>query len=355
MVQKHTRCRPNLSAGLAARRAVARVRGSGRSSHSIRRRGASWGVLATSAGVIALALVQSSAAMAQLVNRVTIDPPSSAAGSYLATGAAFGPAPTAMGAAGSVVLVSDGSGNPTEGCSALIGFPAGAIALIDRGNCAFDVKVANAQAAGAVGVIIVNNVAGDPITLGGSDPTIMIPAVMISLANGNAIKAGLPATGLISGLRSDLTLTKSAETSGGNVLFTITVMNQGPDDATGVVVIDDLPAEVNYVSDTCGGSNVPPWTWNIGSLANGASDTCSILTTVVSPNPGSVSNSASVSGDQGDPDSESASDSVEVDVAVAPAPAPATSRAGLLVLGVLLAFIAAYRFRQNAFPAGSPL
>jgi hypothetical protein len=139
-----------------------------------------------------------------LPNLVTIDPPSSAAGIYEATGAAFGPEPTLTGVAGDVVVVNDGSANPTLGCGALVGFPAGAIALVDRGSppggptCGFTLKVKNAQDAGAVAVIVANNVAGPPITMGGTDPTITIPAVMVSLADGNTIKAGLPASGRVS-------------------------------------------------------------------------------------------------------------------------------------------------------------
>jgi PA domain len=131
-------------------------------------------------------------------NLVTIDPPSSAAGTYQASGAAFGPTLTEAGVPGDVVLVNDGSALPTQGCSPLVGFPAGAIALVDRGTCSFVQKVSNAQAAGAVAVIVVNNVAGAPITMGGSDPTITIPSVMVSLDDGNVIKAGLPATGRVS-------------------------------------------------------------------------------------------------------------------------------------------------------------
>ena len=66
---------------------------------------------------------------------------------------------------------------------------AGKIALIDRGVCTFSTKVRNAQAAGAVGVLIVNNVAGDPVGMahdGGVFPT--IPAAMLGKAEGNAIK-----------------------------------------------------------------------------------------------------------------------------------------------------------------------
>ena len=130
-------------------------------------------------------------------NVVTIDAPSAAAGSYGATGAAFGPAPTVAGFAGDIVLVNDGSALPAEGCGPLIGFPAGAIALVDRGTCPFTEKVANAQAAGAVAVIVANNVPGAPIEMAGADPTIVIPSVMVSQADGDTIKAGLPATGSV--------------------------------------------------------------------------------------------------------------------------------------------------------------
>ena len=47
----------------------------------------------------------------------------------------------------------------------------GKVAMIDRGTCGFAVKAKNAQNAGAIGVIIVNNVAGAAPGLGGSDPT----------------------------------------------------------------------------------------------------------------------------------------------------------------------------------------
>src|ERR687897_2276977 len=110
-------------------------------------------------------------------NAVIVDPPSPAAGEYPASGAAFGPQPTDEGISGDIVLVDDGSGTPTDGCQPLIGFPAGAVALIDRGGCPFVQKVNNAQDAGAVAVIVVNSVPGDPTTMGGTDPGITIPSV----------------------------------------------------------------------------------------------------------------------------------------------------------------------------------
>jgi hypothetical protein len=142
--------------------------------------------------------------LAGLPNLVTVDPPSSAAGSYPASGAAFGPSPTAAGLSGDIVLVDDGvvgAGTPpgtlTDGCEPFT-VPAGSIALVDRGFCTFVVKAANAQAAGASAMIVANNAPGTPITMGGTDPTITIPSVMVSQADGSAIKAGLPASGTVS-------------------------------------------------------------------------------------------------------------------------------------------------------------
>jgi choice-of-anchor B domain-containing protein len=134
---------------------------------------------------------------AGLPNLVTVDAPSPAAGTYEATGAAFGPAPTDTAITGSFAVVDDGSALPAEGCGPLLGFPAGAIAIADRGTCPFAQKAANAQAAGAVALVVANNQAGAPITMGGAGD-VSIPAVMVSQADGNAIKAGLPATGGVS-------------------------------------------------------------------------------------------------------------------------------------------------------------
>jgi hypothetical protein len=136
-------------------------------------------------------------------NLVMVDPPSAAAGRYFAAGAAFGPVPTDDGFAGAIVLVNDGSANPTEGCGPLTGFPAGAVALVDRGSCPFTQKVSNAQAAGAGAVIVANNQPGDPFEMGGSDPSIEIPSVMVSQDDGATIRAGLPATGTVASAPSE--------------------------------------------------------------------------------------------------------------------------------------------------------
>lgn len=63
----------------------------------------------------------------------------------------------------------------------------GKIVLIRRGNCDFTSKVLKAQNHGAKAVVMVNNVAGAPIQMGGSNPSITIPAVMISMNDGDPI------------------------------------------------------------------------------------------------------------------------------------------------------------------------
>jgi hypothetical protein len=108
--------------------------------------------------------------------------------------ASFGAAITAVGVTGDVVLVDDGSGTASDGCSALVngGQIAGNIALIDRGTCAFVDKAQNAQDAGAIGVIIVDNLpSATPPGLGGSSGTITIPVVSVTQSDGNLLKAEL--------------------------------------------------------------------------------------------------------------------------------------------------------------------
>jgi uncharacterized repeat protein (TIGR01451 family) len=62
----------------------------------------------------------------------------------------------------------------------------GALALIQRGGCTFAIKVDNAAAAGATGVVMFNSVGGPPITMGGLNGT--PPAVMMDLASGIALR-----------------------------------------------------------------------------------------------------------------------------------------------------------------------
>jgi hypothetical protein len=126
-------------------------------------------------------------------NIVTINSPASIAGDYIASGAVFGPTFATTGPiTGDIALVNDGVPPTADGCEPFT-LPAGSIALLDRGLCAFVIKVKNAQDAGAPAVIVANNVAGNPITMGGADPTIVIPSLMVSQADGLTFRNNLPA------------------------------------------------------------------------------------------------------------------------------------------------------------------
>jgi Zn-dependent M28 family amino/carboxypeptidase len=77
-------------------------------------------------------------------------------------GQSTGTANAALQPAGGIVLPPTPTPSSASGCTAadFSGFVAGRIALIQRGTCNFGVKVQNAQAAGASGVIIFNE--GNP-------------------------------------------------------------------------------------------------------------------------------------------------------------------------------------------------
>ena len=105
--------------------------------------------------------------------------------------AEFSPPFTPTGLQGTVVAALDGGGaSNADGCEAITTNVSGRIALVDRGTCDFVVKAANVLSAGAVGLIVANNRAGDPIVMGGTSP--QIPAVMVSQADGATLRAASP-------------------------------------------------------------------------------------------------------------------------------------------------------------------
>lgn len=129
-------------------------------------------------------------------SNLTVNSPSTIAGSYIMVESSegFDSAPAISSPiTGDIVLADDGTTFPTEGCSAFVnsGAMAGKIALIRRGTCNFTVKVKNAQLAGAVAVIIMNNNTDAPFSMGGTDTTITIPSVMITQVDGNMLQNAL--------------------------------------------------------------------------------------------------------------------------------------------------------------------
>ena len=121
---------------------------------------------------------------------LTVNSPPSIAGGYASAQAGFGPQVPTTPLTADLVLVQDGSGN-NQGCNTLTNAAAlaGKIAVIDRGGCTFVNKVSNAEAAGAIAVVMVNNQPGAPFSMGGGGgASIGIPSIMISQADGNLIK-----------------------------------------------------------------------------------------------------------------------------------------------------------------------
>jgi hypothetical protein len=108
-------------------------------------------------------------------------------------GASFGAAITTTGVSAEAVLVNDGVSTTSDGCETPFvnaAQLAGKIAVIDRGTCNFTVKAVNAQNNGAIGLILVNNTTG-ALAPGGSDPTVVIPVIGITQADGATLKTAI--------------------------------------------------------------------------------------------------------------------------------------------------------------------
>ncbi|MBO7518032.1 MAG: DUF11 domain-containing protein, partial [Methanobrevibacter sp.] len=116
--------------------------------------------------------------------------------------------------------------------------------------------------------------------------------------------------------KTDLSVEKSVDNDapdyGTDVTYTITVTNNGPNDATGVQVTDKLPDGLVYVSDDSDGKyDSATGVWDLGDLANEASATLKIIATVTSLN--SINNTAKITNlNEEDTDPENDEDSVIV-------------------------------------------
>jgi hypothetical protein len=117
--------------------------------------------------------------------------------------ATFGSKMTVAGVSATVAAADDvaepaegetAAGTTRDGCSPYLNASAlvGRIALVDRGRCLFVTKAQNAQAAGAVGLIIVDNrSAATPPGMAGTDRSLTIPVISVTQLDGDAIRAQL--------------------------------------------------------------------------------------------------------------------------------------------------------------------
>jgi len=158
-----------------------------------------------------------------------VNAPGGIAGDYPVGQAAFGTALTTGGLTGNVVLADDGTGTTSDACEPIVNGAAlaGNIALVDRGTCTFVIKVKACQDAGAIAVIVADNAAGcPPADLGGADPTITIPSVRVTQADGNTLKANL-AAGLNVTLIKDPSLHAGSDPMGHVLMYTPSTFSAG--------------------------------------------------------------------------------------------------------------------------------
>ena len=163
--------------------------------------------------------------------------PADVAGVYLAGAAAFGPALGSPGLTKQVMPVVEND-RLGLGCVAFDADNSRAvknrIAMVFRGACTFVQKVLNAQNAGAVGVIVVENVTTTPpADLGGADASIVIPAIRVTLADGNKLLSAMNLTpgnrssGVVARLGVDASQLAGADKNGRVMLYTPNPLQPG--------------------------------------------------------------------------------------------------------------------------------
>lgn len=140
------------------------------------------------------------------------------------------------------------------------------------------------------------------------------------IPDNNTDQAEVPIT-IVTDLRLEKSSSHSTIGSGAELTYTIIVSNDGPSDATGVVVTDVLPTGVTFVSGNVGGDNTliddtaGTITANVGDLANGAQQTITIVTAVDGNAPDQLTNSATVTNvplTDNNPDNNDAAVTVDV-------------------------------------------
>jgi len=123
---------------------------------------------------------------------------------------------------------------------------------------------------------------------------------------------------------ADIVVSKSGDEAvalGGQITYSLSVYNAGPDDAVNIVLTDALPAHTSFVNASTNTGSVSfdgtTLTVNVGTLAF---DTTAIATLVVqvdqnTPRDTTISNTVSGSSDTADPDTSNNTASVETNPA----------------------------------------
>lgn len=126
---------------------------------------------------------------------LSIESPSELEGDINGREAGFGPGLSTSPINADLVLVDDFNsfGLDYIACGNVLNAAAinGKIAVVRRGQCTFVTKVQNAQNAGALAVIVVNNIGGEPTLMGGDGSNITIPSIMIGQTEGEELITAL--------------------------------------------------------------------------------------------------------------------------------------------------------------------
>ncbi|WP_198293619.1 DUF7507 domain-containing protein, partial [Algoriphagus resistens] len=163
---------------------------------------------------------------------------------------------------------------------------------------------------------------------------------VLNASTGKKSEAGI-ISGILTFAPTDLAISLSVNNPnpilGNNVVFTISVNNNGPNDASGVEVVALLPAGYDYQGDNIGGGvyNAATGIWNIGGVLTGESSSIEITTTVTTT--ADYEFSAAVTHEEIDTD-------------------PENDQAGISIDPVLIADLSTAKTTGNNFPnAGEQL
>ena len=136
----------------------------------------------------------------------------------------------------------------------------------------------------------------------------LIPGSLLTLNIGTVMaEASVPLGGL-NPTTNDLSVQKTVDKDVANyeelLNYTITAHNNGPDNATNVLVHDILPTGVTWISDDSNGAyNPTTGTWTIENLPNGTNTILHILTQITTSNT-TITNAASIENDAYDPNTD---------------------------------------------------
>jgi hypothetical protein len=174
------------------------------------------------------------------INTLTITSPASIAGTYSVSVASYGDL-SGNEVSGELVLANDGDttdsngdgtpGTETDGCESFANDVTGKIAVVDRGECFFGTKSENAQAAGAIAVLVCNNNSTDGDVIN----------VMGAGSNGEGSGTTILSVSTSYNICQTLKMALGSETVNGSLSFTCRTPNYGPN-----VIWGDMPGEGDF-------------------------------------------------------------------------------------------------------------